>query len=360
MVAKSILPSFVEKIIDSGALGVIVEELSIYSHSAILLKEANIPTLISKTINSKEAIILDTLSGVIVPNPTKDDLILANRRTQEYKKSKDIAFEHRFDKAITKKDREIKVLANIGDLASAQKAKSNGADGVGLFRSEFLFTEKKPSLEEQIKSYREIFELFDDITIRTLDVGGDKKLPYIKIDKEDNPFLGIRGIRLLTTHREIIKEQIKAILLASNNIKIMFPMISNIDEFKEAKNLSIKIAKENNIDISNIKFGMMIEVPSVLYMLDEFDKLVDFYSIGTNDLIQYLFATDRTHQSLKIEDISIVFKIIKDIKAKTTKPLSICGEIAGDNIDKLLEIGIDTISLSSNLIPQTKEYIRNV
>ena len=263
-------------------------------------------------------------------------------------------------KPLQKKNKEIKVLANIGDLASAQKAKSNGADGVGLFRSEFLFTDKKPSLEEQIKLYREIFKLFDDITIRTLDVGGDKKLPYIDIDKEDNPFLGIRGIRLLTTHREIIKEQIKAILLASSNIKIMFPMISNIDEFKIAKNLSIEIAKENNIDISNVKFGMMIEVPSVLYMLDEFDKLVDFYSIGTNDLLQYLFAIDRTHQSLKIEDISIIFKIIKDIKSKTTKPLSICGEIAGDNIDKLLEIGIDTISLSSNLIPQTKEYIRNV
>ena len=151
-----------------------------------------------------------------------------------------------------------------------------------------------------------IFTLFDDITVRTLDVGGDKALPYITLEKEDNPFLGVRGVRLFKTHPEIMEEQLHAMFVAAQNkkIKIMFPMVSSVEEFVDAKTFAEDIAKKHHLDIDNIDFGIMIEVPSVLFLLEELNKVVDFYSIGTNDLTQYLFAIERTHPTLKTDDLS--------------------------------------------------------
>ncbi|SFZ97512.1 Phosphoenolpyruvate-protein phosphotransferase of PTS system / Fructose-specific phosphocarrier protein HPr / PTS system, fructose-specific IIA component [hydrothermal vent metagenome] len=367
LLADDLLPSQIENLSKSLVQGVILKSTSLNSHTSILLRSLGITSLIANTDNIEEGtlVILDAHAAVVVLNPSKEELEKANKRQVTDKKLQTLQSKKRFEKAITSKGKPIKVLANVTDLNSANIAKEEGAEGIGLLRTEFLFKEEKPSYEMQVKAYGEIFDVYDEITVRTLDVGGDKALPYIKLIQEENPFLGIRGVRLLNTHPDIIEEQLHAIFTASKGktIKVMFPMVSSVEEFVEAKNFSKNVAKKYNIDISNILFGIMIEVPSVLFLLESFNKIVDFYSIGTNDLTQYLFAIERTHTTLKTNDLSpAVFDAIKLISNKTTKPLSICGELAAnkDAIPTLLEIGIDTLSVSAKNIPQTKEIIRNV
>jgi phosphoenolpyruvate-protein kinase (PTS system EI component) len=202
------------------------------------------------------------------------------------------------------------------------------------------------------------------ITVRTLDVGGDKMLPYVQLPQENNPFLGIRGVRLFDTHPALLEEQLHAIFHAAQDksIKIMFPMVSNVEEFLKAKSFAQNIALKYQIDISHHLFGIMIEVPSVLFMLESFNDAVDFYSIGTNDLTQYLFAIERTHPTLKTDELSpAVFSAIGTILEKASKPVSICGELASNKeaIATLLDLGIETFSVSPKRIAQTKEIVRH-
>jgi len=367
LVADDLMPSEIDILIKTKVVGVILKDTSIYSHSAILLRATGIPSIIADISYIKEnrEVILDSYAGVVVTSPTEIDLGKANSIIIENKAQKEISANRRFDSVYTKSGKDIKVFANVEDIISARVAKEEGAEGIGLLRSEFLFKNKKPSIIDQRDAYREIFHLFDDITIRTLDVGGDKSLPYLYIPAESNPFLGIRGVRLFRTHPEILAEQLYSIFLASDGkpIKIMFPMVSRVEEFIEAKNFALEVASSNGVDISHILFGIMVEVPSVLFLLSEFDKVVDFYSIGTNDLSQYLFATERTHPILKIDANSpAIFYAITMIKNSVTKPLSICGELASDlsAIPKLIDIGIDTLSVSPKSVADTKEEIRYV
>jgi len=367
LMVDDLLPSQIEKLLQSTVSGVILRETSINSHTAILLRAEGIPSLIADHSALKEntPVILDGHAGLIVTDPSEKDLEKAGQRLEEDKKALDKAQEKRFEQAVSKKGKRIKVLANVADAASAQRAKEEGAEGIGLLRTEFLFKEEKPAFGLQVDSYRKIFGIFDDVTIRTLDVGGDKALPYINLPKEDNPFLGIRGVRLLDTHPEIIEEQLHAIFTAADNktIKVMFPMVSTVEEFSKAKQFVEKTAEKHQIDISNILFGIMIEVPSLLFLMDKFNEIVDFYSIGTNDLSQYLFAVERTHPTLKTDDLSsVLFDAIQLITAKATKPVSICGELAGNQkaIPRLIEMGIETLSVSPKSIAQIKECIRHV
>ena len=367
LLAKDLLPSQIETLSQTKAEAVVLKETSIHSHTAILLRGAGIPSLIADTsdIDTASPMILDAHAGLIVLNPSEKDLLQAQLRMTEDAKQNMEAQEKRFESATTKKGKQIKVLANVTDVATAVSAKEEGAEGIGLLRTEFLFKEKKPSFEHQVASYEKIFALFDDITIRTLDVGGDKALPYIKLEKEDNPFLGIRGVRLFQTHPEIMEEQLHAMFVAANNkrIKIMFPMVSSVEEFNHAKIFAEDIAKKNQLNIDNIAFGIMVEVPSVLFLLEAFNKVVDFYSIGTNDLTQYLFAIERTHPTLKSDDFSpAVFRALEMIVQNADKPVSICGELAGRRkaIPTLLNIGIETLSVSAKTIAKTKETIRYV
>jgi len=270
--------------------------------------------------------------------------------------------------AKTKAGKAIKILANITNLESAKEAKEQGAEGIGLLRTEFLFTEKKPTVQEQTKAYTEIFKLFNEVTVRTLDIGGDKSLPYISIQKEDNPFLGVRGIRFSLQEQTLLKEQLLAVGSASADVpnakvKIMFPMVSTTKEFTQAKNIALALYKEHNINTTNIQFGIMLEVPSVIFALKAFDQLVDFYSIGSNDLTQYLFAIERTHPTLSVDATSSeLMNALAYIKTQTQKPISICGELAGleEATQQLVEMGYETLSLSAKLIPSLKESIRNI
>ena len=367
LLADDLLPSQIEKLSETSVSGVILKETSIHSHTAILLRGAGISSLIADTFLLDEAhqVILDAHAAVVVTTPSQNDLKKANKRSEEDKKQKDLASTKRFESAQTSQGKSIKVFANVTDENSAKTAKEEGAEGIGLLRTEFLFKEEKPSFKMQVDAYRKIFSHFDDITVRTLDVGGDKALPYIDLPKEANPFLGIRGIRLFKTHPELMEEQLHAIFTAAEHksIKMMFPMVSSVLEFNEAKTFALKIAKKYQIDISKLLFGIMIEVPSVLFLIESFNEVVDFYSIGTNDLTQYLFAIERTHTTLKTDELSpVVFAAIEMISKQATKPVSICGELAANKkaIPKLIELGIETLSVSAKSIAQTKEIIRHV
>jgi len=367
LLADDLLPSQIEKISETSVVGVILKETSINSHTAILLRGAGISSLIADTslLNEENQVILDAHAAVVVTTPSRNDLGKAKKRLEKDQKQKALASTKRFESAQTTNGKSIKVLANVTDENSAKTAKEEGAEGIGLLRTEFLFKEEKPSFEMQVNAYAKIFANFDDITVRTLDVGGDKALPYIDLPKEENPFLGIRGIRLFKTHPKIMEEQLHSIFVASKNkpVKIMFPMVSSVEEFNEAKIFAQKIAKKYQIDISKLLFGIMIEVPSVLFLIESFNEVIDFYSIGTNDLTQYLFAIERTHTTLKTDELSpVIFDAISMISKQATKPVSICGELAANKkaIPKLLELGIETLSVSAKSIAQTKEEIRHV
>jgi len=366
LVAEDLLPSEIMKITETTIEGVVLKKGSPTSHASILLRSFGIPSMIiDSIIPPSPRAILDANSGNLVLAPTANDLEKAKNRQTAFKAFQEIGYQKRFEPAKTKSDKEIKILANITDVISAKEAKELGADGIGLLRTEFLFKNKRPTLEEQILTYAEIMKIFDDITIRTLDVGGDKALPYAPIPKEPNPFLGIRGIRFSLQEQTLFREQLLGIFLAHNQkpIKIMFPMVSTIEEFDEAKKIAQEVAKENNVDISNIKFGIMLEVPSVIFAMKEFNGVVDFYSIGTNDLTQYLFAIERTHPTLHVDVTSpILMSALKAIKDNTTKPISICGELAGieDVTANLIDIGYEKLSVSAKLIPSLKERIREI
>lgn len=364
--ADDLLPSQIKILEKSTVLGVALSNSTLTSHTAILLRASGIPSILLSTSlpDENEKVILDAYSGCMVLDPTQEDLLQAFRRQTRDEKAHIQAYEKRFEPAVDSNGNRVKVLANVSDLDSARTAKEEGAEGIGLLRSEFLFKEHKPLVRDQLKAYKQIFELFDEVTVRTLDVGGDKSLPYIDLPKEHNPFLGIRGIRLLKTHPKLLEEQLEAIFLAAENkpLKIMFPMISTPEEFTEAKNLALEVARNKDIAIDHIAFGMMIEVPSVLFSIPQFNTLVDFYSIGTNDLAQYLFAIERTHPQLKIDPVSpVLFNAIGKIMQEATKPVSICGELAADKraIPKLLELGVRTLSVSGKSISQIKEKIRH-
>ena len=367
LLADDLLPSQIDTLAKTKVSGVILKETSANSHTAILLRGAGITSLIADTTQllADTKVILDAHSGAVVYAPSSNDLQQATKRLQKDEAQKALASTKRFENATTSKGKHIKILANVSDVSSAKMAKEEGAEGIGLLRSEFLFKEEKPTLEVQTRAYEEIFTLFDDITVRTLDIGGDKALPYMELPKEENPFLGIRGVRLFQTHPEIMVEQLQAIFLASKNraLKIMFPMISSVEEFNTAKHFAQEVAKKHQLDIAQLQFGIMIEVPSVLFLMETFNEVVDFYSIGTNDLTQYLFAIERTHPTLKVDELSpVLFDAIETIVKKATKPVSICGELAANKqaISKLLNLGIETLSVSAKSVAQTKEEIRHV
>jgi len=366
LLANDLLPSEISLLSNTRIQGVVLKETSINSHTAILLRASGIPSLIADTskIPSDKEILLDAFAGLVVLAPSSNDIQKVQILQKETKVQKAYVDSKRFEPATTISGKHIKVFANVGDVESAKVAKDEGAEGIGLLRSEFLFQAQKPTLKAQTKTYTEIFNIFEDITVRTLDVGGDKALPYLHIPPEDNPFLGIRGVRLFRTHPKILEEQLHAIFLASQGkqIKIMFPMVSTVEEFTEAKSFAQNIAQKNNINISRIQFGIMIEVPSILFQLEAFNEVVDFYSIGTNDLTQYLFAVERTHPLLKVDELSpVIFSILEKILKESTKPVSICGELTSEPkaIGKLLSLGLEKLSMSAKHIAEIKEIIRH-
>jgi phosphocarrier protein FPr len=366
LVADDLLPSQIETL-PTEIIGVILQQTSLTSHSAILLRAAGIPSLIlqGRLPCTEAPAILDAHSGLLLPHPTQSDITHAKARQEQDTQTALTTYAKRHEAAATTTGKEIRLLANVTDISSAQTAKEEGAEGIGLLRTEFLFTEKKPDFNTQVEVYREIFALFDEITVRTLDIGGDKALPYVDLPQENNPFLGIRGVRLIQTHPELIEEQLHAIFKAADGkpVKVMFPMVATVEEFTQAKAFAHSTAQKYGCTIDTIRFGIMVEVPSVLFAIKQFNEVVDFYSIGTNDLTQYLFAIERTHPTLSFDPhAEVLFTALEKIIQEADKPVSLCGELAGDTeaISRLIEMGIETLSVSPKRIAPTKETIRHV
>lgn len=354
------------------------------SHTAIMARSLELPAVVglgdfSGRVSDGDTIIVDGCKGEVILNP--DQLLIEQYEAagREYKNYRERLHALKDLPAETKDQaRRVELFANIGTPADVEAALANGAEGVGLFRSEFLYMNRNtmPTEEEQFKAYKATAEDMSPrpVTIRTLDIGGDKNLPYLKMAQEENPFLGCRAIRLCLERPELFKTQLRAILRASHygKIRIMYPMISNVGEIKRA-NAILEQAKDElraeNIPFDEqIEVGIMVEIPAAAVAADLLIKYVDFFSIGTNDLIQYTGAVDRMNEKISYlyEPLQpAVLRLIKhviDASHAAGKWTGMCGEMAGDAgaAAVLLGFGLDEFSMSTSSICQVKDVIRSL
>lgn len=387
LIAEEILPSELLMIFNKkiDIKGIIMEYVGETSHTAILAKSLEIPTFMGgKDLLKKEwgqEIILDTYSEepVVILNPVKEILESYKEFEREFKEEKEEIQKTKNFPSVTLDNIEIKLEINAGQDFSDNFQTTVNSDGIGLFRTEFMYMEREklPDEEEQLKIYKKLadrLEKTQPITIRTLDIGADKSLPYLKMEMEQNPSLGERGLRFTLKRKHILKVQLRAILRASEkrNIKIMHPMVSNIKEIQEVNSLMQEVKEELILEgkgfNENIKMGIMVEVPSVIFMADMMSKYIDFFSIGSNDLAQYILATDRFSQNEKnlydYYDPAVLKAINKVAEAgiKNNKEVAVCGEMAGEPIGVviLLSFGIKILSMSEVFIPRARNIIRKL
>jgi len=382
LVGEDISASMLAEVPSDKLIGVISVRGSRTSHVAILARAMSISAVMGATdlpvgrIDGR-TIVADGYSGRVFISPSEKIITEFQNLIDEEAALSDELMELRDLPAMTKDGIEISLLANSGLLSDITPSLQSGAEGIGLYRTEFPFMERQtfPSEEVQRSIYRQVLESFHPrpVTLRTLDVGGDKALPYFPIE-EDNPFLGWRGIRITLDHPEIFLVQVRAMMRASlglNNLKILLPMISNISELNEAQGLIHQVygeLLEEGEEIIMPEVGVMIEVPSAVYQAGNLAKRVDFLSIGTNDLTQYLLAVDRNnarvaslYDSLHPAVIRAILQVVESARTHG-KPVSVCGEMAGDPIAALLllAMGIDSLSMSVSSLPRVKWVIRNV
>lgn len=380
---EDLTPTDVVVLSNKKIKGVCVEKGVKTAHAFIIIKSIGVKTVINlnnilKKVKNGDLIILDSNIGKIFISP-KDDLRKKYEKIIEQEKIHNKKLKKIRDlPAKTKTGKTIKIMANIEIPQEIFPVIKNRALGIGLMRTEFLYMNRSnlPTLKEQFNIYKDLAIKIKPhpLTIRTIDMGGDKDISILKIGREENPNLGLRGIRFSLFNIDIFKTQIKAILKASNygNIRIMLPMVSDLWEIKKIKKIIEKCKKEllqeNILFNKNIEIGIMIETPSTIFLLESFLKNCDFLSIGTNDLIQYLFAVDRNNSNVQHyynNRHPILFEIIKNIVKKAHKKnisVAICGEMAGDLkiIKKLIKIDVDEISVNPSSILEVKEAIINL
>ncbi|QCI20224.1 phosphoenolpyruvate-protein phosphotransferase PtsI [Buchnera aphidicola (Brachycaudus cardui)] len=381
LIAKDLTPSETAQINLNYVLGFITDLGGRTSHTSIMARSLEIPAIVgtgnvTNIVKNNDYIILDCIQNEIFINPSNE---LINQKTEVkniyfYKKNKLINLKNL--PATTLDGHNIKIGSNIGNIQEINSAQNNGAECIGLYRTEFLFMGRTslPTENEQFQSYKKIAELMKNkpVIIRTMDIGGDKDLPYMNLPKEDNPFLGWRAIRISMDRKEILQAQLKAILRASafGKIHILFPMIISVEEIRilklEIKNIQNQLHNNNILFDKNIKIGIMIETPASAIISDYLIKEVDFFSIGTNDLTQYTLAVDRgndlishLYNPMNPSILKLIKKVI-DVSHKNGKWTGMCGEFAGDERATvlLLGMGLDEFSMSSISIPKIKEIIR--
>ncbi len=379
VVAYDLTPSDTSSLDLNVVKGIITGSGGLTSHTAIMARSLDIPTIVGATnilndVKQDDMLVLDAIDHQILVNPDEKTLKTYKAKVQEVLENKKKLEGLKLQVPQTKDGHKVKLFANIGSAKDLASVKNNGAQGVGLFRTEFLFMDSSttPSLDKQTKAYQEIFDEVDPVIIRTLDIGGDKNLPYLKFDHEDNPFLGHRAIRLCLTETELFKTQLKAILLSSKNQKalhLMIPMVARTDEIIQAKALleesKQELLKENLEFQQNIKVGIMIEIPSAALNIRRLSKHIDFISIGSNDLIQYTYAADRMNQKVGYlyepfdpTLLELLNKIIGDAN-KYGLETGLCGEIGSipEIALLLMTMGIDEISLTASMIPTVKQHV---
>lgn len=353
------------------------------SHSAIMSRSLEIPAVvgtkdITDRVNHGDSLIIDGLSGDVIINPTDDEVQAYEQKQKNFLAEKEELAKLVNDESVSKDGVHVELAANIGTPNDLEGVKNNGAEGIGLYRTEFLYMgrDNMPSEEEQFEAYSKVLKEMDGkrVVVRTLDIGGDKELSYLNLPKEMNPFLGYRAIRLCLDQTEIFRTQLRALLRASEfgKLNIMFPMIATIKEFRDAKAILLeekeKLVSEGVNVANDIEIGIMVEIPSTAALADIFAKEVDFFSIGTNDLIQYTMAADRMSERVSYlyqpynPAILRLVKQVIEASHKEGKWTGMCGEMAGDNtaIPLLLGLGLDEFSMSATSILKARKQIKQL
>ena len=379
LVAVDLTPSMTGQINKENVTAIITEVGGITSHSAILARAMGIPAVLSvidatKNIKSGETLICDGFKGKVFANPSESETAEYTRKHNEYLNQKESLKAFIDKETITENGIKKSVYGNIGKPEDVQNVVQNSGEGIGLFRTEFLFMDRtsEPDEEEQFEAYSTVARAMNgrEVIIRTLDIGGDKDIPYLHIEKENNPFLGHRGIRYCLDSKEFFKKQIRAILRAAvyGAIKIMLPLVTCVDEIKKSKKLIFECECEltdAGIPYRPVSLGIMIETPSAVLISDLLAKEVDFFSIGTNDLTGYTMAVDRGNS--RVSSLYDVFQpsVLRaiEITIKNAKnegiQVGMCGEAASDSrlIPLLLEWGLDEFSVTPSSILQTRKAI---
>ena len=383
LVAYDLTPSETAQLNLEKVLGFITDIGGRTSHTSIMARSLELPAIVGTNdvtarVNTGDYLILDAVNNRVYVNPTQaeiDELKTLEAKLAEEKaelaKLKDLP-------AVTLDGHKVDVVANIGTIRDCDGAHRNGAEGVGLYRTEFLFMDRDqlPSEEEQFIAYKEVVEAMEGrlVVLRTMDIGGDKELPYLNLPKEMNPFLGWRAVRIALDRREILHAQLRAVLRASafGKLAVMFPMIISVEEIRELKSvletLKAELRAEGKAFDENIQVGVMVETPSAAVNAKFLAKEVDFFSIGTNDLTQYTLAVDRGNELIShlynpmSPSVLGLIKQVIDASHAEGKWTGMCGELAGDERATLLLLGmgLDEFSMSAISVPRIKKLIRHV
>ncbi|WP_432402304.1 phosphoenolpyruvate--protein phosphotransferase [Wukongibacter sp. M2B1] len=383
LVSNDLTPSETATMDKEKVLGFLTNIGGRTSHTAIMARSLEIPAVVglktvTQTLKDGDFVVFNGELGEVLINPSVEEIDYYKNLKAKYEEEKKELESLKGQISITIDERKVELAGNIGTPKDVEGLQKNDAEGVGLYRTEFIYMDRDslPTEEEQFNAYKEVLESINPkpAVIRTLDIGGDKELSYLKFDEEMNPFLGYRAIRLCLDRQDIFKTQLRALLRASiyGNLKIMFPMISSLEELLEAKKVLEKVKKDltkEGIDFSSdIEVGMMIEVPSAAIASDILAKHVDFFSIGTNDLIQYTTAVDRMNE--KIHHLynpfnPAVLRLIKMVIDNGHKEgiwVGMCGEMAGDKrmIPILLGLGLDEFSMSPISVLPARKLIKSL
>lgn len=382
LVANDLTPSETAQINLNFVLGFVTDIGGRTSHTSIMARSLELPAIvgtndITQRINNGDMLVLDAINNQIVINPSDEELEKFKAVRDAFLSEKEELAKLKDLPAITLDGHRVEVCGNIGTVKDCDGVNRNGGEGVGLYRTEFLFMDRTalPTEEEQYKAYKEVAEAMNGqaVIVRTMDIGGDKDLPYLDLPKEMNPFLGWRAVRISLDRRDILRDQLRAILRASahGKLRIMFPMIISVEEIRELKaaleEYKAELWAEGIPFDKNIETGVMVETPAAAAIAHHLAKEVDFFSIGTNDLTQYTLAVDRGNELIShlynplSPAVLTVIKQVIDASHKEGKWTGMCGELAGDEKATLLLVGmgLDEFSMSAISLPRVKKIVRN-
>ena len=382
-VAKNITPTDTAQFDRRFVAGLVTDNGGRTSHFTIMSKTLSLPVVVgtheaTTVINNGDLIIVDGIHGKVIVRPTEKEIDKYQRLAAQFDREQQEWGTFKNEQTVSKDGRHFKVVANVGTFPDIIDARQNGTEGIGLVRSEFLYAsnDQLPSEDEQVKAYKKFLTEMpgQQVVVRTLDIGGDKKLGMLKLPQEENPYLGFRAIRIGLAQPEVLRPQLRALLRASayGQLAIMFPMIATVEEFRKARKIldeeKQKLENDGVTVAKNIEVGMMLEIPSSAVMADVFAKEVDFFSIGSNDLIQYLFAADRgnsrvayLYQELHPAVLRLVKKVIDAAHAEG-KWVSMCGEMASNPLATplLMGMGLDEFSMNSSSILHIRSLINQL
>ncbi len=383
LVAYDLTPSETAQLNLDKVLGFITDIGGRTSHTSIMARSLELPAIVgtndvTSQVNTDDYLILDAVNNEVYVNPSQDEITRLKGLQQKLLEEKAELAKLKDLPALTLDGHRVDVVANIGTIRDVDGADRNGAEGVGLYRTEFLFMDREqlPTEEEQFVAYKDVVEAMNGrlVILRTMDIGGDKELPYLNLPKEMNPFLGWRAIRIALDRREILNAQLRAVLRASafGKLAVMFPMIISVEEIRELKSvietLKQELRNEGKAFDESIQIGVMVETPSAAVNAKFLAKEVDFFSIGTNDLTQYTLAVDRGNELIShlynpmSPSVLSLIKQVIDASHAEGKWTGMCGELAGDEKAAvlLLGMGLDEFSMSAISVPRIKKLIRNV